>query len=315
MKTAVVAFLDELSIANSLLSQVSAESGDNSCELWVLGGLRGDLQNNTFGFHKITEILMSVPENLSEPICCVEAICECYHNNPVDIIIFPSDARGNELAAGVSVLIDCEGMLGAKELSFSDGITYVKKPVYSHNLQATFLVQTLPLVISLTPAGGTKTPEVVENPELSQLEARTSIPTWLTNIEVESLEDDDFLKRSNVVLAAGRGVGKAENFSKLSALAQKMGGVLGGSRPTVCDGKMPPDRMIGMSAAVLSPDCCIVFGASGAAPFLAGVEGSKLLVAVNSDPNALIFDNCDVGIIADCNEFAEALSEQYKKHN
>ena len=86
-----------------------------------------------------------------------------------------------------------------------------------------------------------------------------------------------------------------------------MGGALGGTRPAVYNGKIPRERMIGSSAAVLSSKCCIVFGASGAAPFVAGVEKSKLLIAVNRDPNALIFDNCDVGVVADCNEFAEAL--------
>jgi len=315
LKIAVVVFSDELSLANSLSSQVVAMSDGNSCELWILGGLSINNPNSALSFRKITKIMMSIPENLLEPLCCAEAICEYCQNNPVDIMIFPSDVRGNELAARVCAEIGCEGMLGARELFLSEGKICVKNPVYSHYLQATFLAQSLPLVVSLTPADGAKTSEFFENPELTQFEAKASIPAWLTNIEFESLEDDDLLKRSSVVLAAGRGVGNAENFSKLSELARLMGGVLGGTRPTVCDGKMPPDRMIGMSASVLSPDCCIVFGASGAAPFLAGVERSKLLVAVNRDPNALIFDNCDVGIIADCNEFAEALSEQYKKHN
>lgn len=311
MKIAVVVFSDELSIANSLLSQASALSDDNSCELWVLGGLCGHPDSKALCAPKIIEILPINPENLSEPLCCAEAVYKNYLVNSVDIIFFASDIRGNDLAARVCAEIDCEGLLGAKELFFDGGALYIKKPVYSNNLQATFRVQTFPLVLSLAPKESVTTPKTFEPREIIQFRVDALVPSWLTDIENERFENGDLLKCSKLVLAAGRGVGKAENLAKLSALAQKMGGVLGGTRPTVCDGKMPPERMIGMSAAVLSPDCCIVFGASGAAPFLAGVEKSKLLVAVNRDPNALIFDNCDVGIISDCNEFADALSEQF----
>ena len=310
MKIAVVVFSEELLLANSLLTQASALSGDNSCELWVLGGFEGSLNINNLGFRKIIEIQMSQPESLSEPICCAEAVNECYRKNLVDIILFCSDLRGNELAARVCALLGCEAMLGTKELFSDVGGVYVKKPVYSSNLLATFRVQALPLVVSMATSASAKASQTIENPEITQFHANTSMPSYLTDIENECFESNNALASSDLVLVAGRGVGKAENFLKLSSLAEKMDGVLGGTRPTVCDGKMPPERMLGMSANVLSPARCIVFGASGAAPFLAGVEKSKLLIAVNRDPNALIFDNCDVGIIADCNEFADALSKQ-----
>ena len=310
MKNAVVVFSDELSIANSILSQSSALSGDNSHELWVLGDCGSSPNINSLGFSKLTEIQFSKPKNLSEPICCAEAIYECYRENSVDIILFNSDLRGNELAARVCALLGCEAMLGAKELFSDGGRLFVNKPVYSNNLQATLPVQTLPLVVSLAMYDIAKVPQTIENPKITRFYASTSTPSYLTDIENECFEINDALASANLVLVAGRGVGKAENFAKLSKLAERTGGVLGGTRPTVCDGKLPPECMLGMSAKILSPACCIVFGASGAAPFLAGVEKSKLLIAINRDPNALIFDNCDVGIIADCNEFADALSKQ-----
>lgn len=310
MKISVVVFSDELSIANALLSQASALSGDNSCELWVMGSLGASSNINSSGFRKITEISFSNPEHLSEPICCAEAVYEYYRANSVDIILFRSDLRGNELAARVSALLDCEALLNARELSKSAGELFVKKPVYSNNLQATFRVQSLPLVVSMAVFDSTVELKSIEKPEILQFQASASMPSWLTEIEQEQCENRDLFGSADLVLVAGRGVGKAENFLKLSTLAEKMGAVLGGTRPTVCEGKMPPEQMVGMSANMLSPACCIVFGVSGAAPFLAGVEMSKLLIAINRDPNALIFDNCDVGIIADCNEFAEALSKR-----
>lgn len=313
MKTAIVVFPDELLIANTLSSQVTALTDYDSCELWVLGGLGSAPNVGIFSFCEIKEILVGNPENLSEPLCCAEAVHQCYQSNQVDIMLFSSGIRGNDLAARVCAEIGCEAVLGAQELYLREGKVFIKKPVYSNNLQAIFQPNTFPLAVSLALSEETAPVQFANSPEIRKFEAEIQIPAWLTDIENERCESDDLLKRSELVFVGGRGVGKAENFNKLSELAQKMGGVLGGTRPTVCDGKIPPDRMIGMSANVLSPACCFVFGASGAAPFLAGIEKSKLIVAVNRDPNALIFDNCDVGIIADCNEFADALSEQYQK--
>lgn len=314
MKISIVCFSDELSIANSLCRQISVQNGENSTELWILGGLADTQEIKKLNFHKITEIILTEPEQLEEPICCANAIYQCFCLNPVDLIVLPSGIRGNELAARVAVLIGAGCMLEATELCFDkDGVS-VKKPVYSGNLQASFRFETLPLVLSLKPEANEENGENSEMPELVRFEAKTEFPAWLTDVEYESTEASDLLKSAELVIAAGRGVGKAENYRKLTELVEVMGGVIGGTRPAVYDGKIPRERMIGSSAAVLSPKCCIVFGASGAMPFLAGVEKSKLLIAINRDPYALIFDNCDVGVVADCNEFAEALLEKYSNN-
>ena len=307
MKTAVIVFQNELSISTALATQAPVLTAVDSCELWILGGLGTLPHGETLHFSKITEILLGNSENLSEPLCCAEAVYQCFLSNSVDIMLFPAGIRGNDLAARVCAALGCEAVLGAQTVFSQDGGVYIKKAVYSNYLQATFHADKLPLVVSLIPSELSVIPERIENRELHKFEAEVSIPAWLTEIELDEAEDDNLLQRAELVLAAGRGVGRNENFQTLAALAQLMGGVLGGTRPTICDAKLPPERMIGMSANALSPACCLVFGASGAAPFLAGIEKSKLIVAVNKDPNAQIFDHCDVGIIADCNEFAQAL--------
>jgi len=309
VKTAVIVFQDELCIANALLLQVPILTAEDSLELWVLGGF-GDAPNRErLSARTITEILSRDPEDFSEPLCCAEAVQQCFLRNAVDIMLFWADMRGSDLAARVCAALGCEAVLGAQTLFVKDGGLYLKKPVYSNYLQATFHPDKRPLVVSLLPYENTAMHERIENPEINQFQAEVSKPAWMTDIRLERTENEDLLKRAELVLAAGRGVGKAEYFQELERLAQQMGGMLGGTRPTVCDGKLPPERMIGSSANVLTPACCLVFGASGAAPFFAGIEKSKLIVAVNKDPNALIFDHCDVGIIADCNEFARALSK------
>ena len=314
MKIAVVCFPDELSIANSLLPQCALYTDNNSVELWVLGGICDTQNVKKLNFNKITEIILPDSEQLREPTCCADAVYQCFCQNPADIIAFQSGLRGNELAVRGSVLIGAGCMLEATEFCFSGSGVSVKKPVYAGNLQAEFRFEKFPIGLSLKPASIEIEAESAYAPELVRFEAKTELPAWLADVEYECVENDDLLKNSELVIAAGRGVGKAENFKKISELAEVLGGALGGTRPAVYDGKIPRERMIGSSAAVLAPKICIAFGASGAAPFLAGVEKSKLLIAVNRDQNALIFDNCDVGVVADCNEFANALLEKYRNN-
>ena len=125
--------------------------------------------------------------------------------------------------------------------------------------------------------------------------------------------EQEGLRSAQVLLAAGRGVGSREGTVLLEELAAAMGGQLGGTRPVVLDGWLPMERMIGASAAMLRPKLCLVMGASGAAPFAVGVEKSDLLVGVNTDPEALLFQYCDVGLVADWKETAQGLLALYQE--
>ncbi|MEA4893851.1 MAG: electron transfer flavoprotein subunit alpha/FixB family protein [Oscillospiraceae bacterium] len=312
MRFVIVCFSDELSASNSLLRQITAENDGDSAELWVLGGISDIKEAGKLNFRNITEIIPTSQEHLRYPDSCADAVYECLSAGPADVIIFPSGVRGNDLAARVAVLTGAACALGAAGLCREGGGVIIKKTVYSGNLRASLLFERLPLVLSMEPAADDIGTDSAGTPELIRFEAKTEQPAWLSDFEFESAETGDLLKKAELVIVAGRGVGKAENFWKLEELAEAMGGVLGGTRPAVYDGRLPRERMIGSSAAVLSPRCCVVFGASGAKPFLTGVDKSGLLIAVNRDPNALIFECCDVGVVADCNEFAEELLRRYR---
>jgi electron transfer flavoprotein alpha subunit len=96
-------------------------------------------------------------------------------------------------------------------------------------------------------------------------------------------------------------------MASLEKLAGLIGGVLGGSRPTVMDGWLKQHQIIGMSGHSVHPRLCIVFGASGMMPLVKGVEKSETVIAVNSDRNALIFKVSDVGVHADLHTVVETL--------
>jgi electron transfer flavoprotein alpha subunit len=115
------------------------------------------------------------------------------------------------------------------------------------------------------------------------------------------------LKRADVVLAVGRGVGAQENIGVFAELAEQLGAVLGASRPLVDAGWLPPAHQVGQTGVTVKPKVYVAFGISGAIQHLAGMQASKTIVAVNTDEAAPIFNVATVGAVADINEVAEQM--------
>jgi electron transfer flavoprotein alpha subunit len=110
------------------------------------------------------------------------------------------------------------------------------------------------------------------------------------------------------------GLRSAENFQLVKALAEVLGGEYGGSRPLVQKGWMASDRQIGQTGKTIRPKLYIAAGISGAIQHRVGVEGADMIVAINTDPNAPIFDFAHLGIVADAIRLLPALTEAFRKH-
>lgn len=306
--TGIANSINALETINSLLA-VSDELGGDT-RLWLLG--RGTLTEEDILAAGIERVVWanSAALDLNEPDFMVSILSKLYRIWKPDVILIPSGLLGNELAVRLGLILGCGSITQANDVMLEDEAIIVEKSVYSMNLKAKFRIDSSPAIISMSaPTADRKASQLTPVIEVISDGADCTPPGWFCDIEDEQARMEDSIRTASVVIVGGRGVGSRENTQKLERLAELLNGKVGGTRPVIYDGWLPLDRMIGASAAMLAPKLCLAFGVSGAAAFMAGVEKSSMLVSVNNDPDALIFNASDVGITDDCLKIAEALTE------
>lgn len=228
-----------------------------------------------------------------------------------DTVIFSQDQVGKAVAPRVAARLNAGHVSGAVALPDTTNGFVVKSNVFSGKAFADVKVSSANKVISVLPnsiapenVGGSA--EVVEyNPEVGA--------SAITVVEMKSQGEGVPLPEAELVVSAGRGLKGPENWGMIEDLAKELGAATACSRPVADIGWRPHHEHVGQTGLAIRPNLYIAAGISGAIQHLAGVNGSKTIVVINTDPEAPFFKAADYGIVGDAFEVVPRLTEAIKK--
>jgi len=230
-----------------------------------------------------------------------------------DVIALIHTSRSQDYAATLAVRLDAACVSAVQGLLQKNDGPIFQRAVLGGKYMAGVKVGDRPVVLTLLPGyfkfeGNANKAEVVET-------QRPSLPVTRSRlIAVKESAVEAALTQAATVVAAGRGIGSEDNLDLISRLADLFPkSAVAGSR-IVCDaGWLPYHRQVGVTGATVAPELYLACGISGAFQHLAGMSGSRFVVAINSDPHAAIFNAADVGIVEDLNTFLPLLIEAIEK--
>jgi electron transfer flavoprotein alpha subunit len=223
-----------------------------------------------------------------------------------DHIVAPATTGAKNVMPRVAALLDV--MVISDASAVVDADTF-ERPIYAGNAIQTVKSSDAKKVITFR----TSTFEPVKASESSAIEsvavpAGSSLSEWVE--DKVAVSDRPELTSAGVVVSGGRGVGSEDDFKLIEGLADKLGAAVGASRAAVDSGYAPNDWQVGQTGKVVAPDLYVAVGISGAIQHLAGMKDSKVIVAINKDEEAPIFQVADFGLVADLFDAVPELTEK-----
>jgi len=235
----------------------------------------------------------SLAEQLAENVAAqVLAVARNYSH-----LLFPATAHGKNVAPRVAALLDVAQISDASKIVSADTF---ERPIYAGNAIATVQSADPIKVITVRTTGFDAAPASGGSAAVETLAAvADSGLSSFVGAEIAKLDRPE-LTAAKIIVSGGRAMGSSEKFNEvLTPLADKLGAALGASRAAVDAGYAPNDWQVGQTGKIVAPQLYIACGISGAIQHLAGMKDSKVIVAINKDPEAPIFSIADYGLEAD----------------
>lgn len=210
-------------------------------------------------------------------------------------IVAPATASGKNILPRVAALLDV--MIISDVSKIIDAKTF-ERPIYAGNAIQTVKSGDTTIVLTIRTSNFDPAPSTNDaNVEAASYDNSSNLSEWVAD-KVQA-SDRPELTSAKIVVSGGRGVGSEENFAIIEKLADKLGAAIGASRAAVDSGFAPNDWQVGQTGKVVAPELYIAIGISGAIQHLAGMKDSKIIVAINTDEEAPIFQIADYGLVAD----------------
>ena len=228
---------------------------------------------------------------LAEPAAALIASLAAAYSH----IVAPATTHGKNVLPRVAALLDV--MMVPDVLGIIDPDTF-QRPIYAGNAIQTVRsadpIKVLTVRTSAFAPAGPGKPAPIRNLDAP---ADPGLSQWVVETMADSARPD--LASARIVVSGGRGIGSKDSFAIVEALADKLGAAVGASRAAVDSGYAPNDWQVGQTGKIVAPDLYVAVGISGAIQHLAGMKDSKVIVAINKDEEAPIFQVADYGLVAD----------------
>ncbi|NPT47039.1 electron transfer flavoprotein subunit alpha/FixB family protein [Paraburkholderia sp. 1N] len=307
MTILVIAEHDNASIKAATLNTAAAASkigGD--VHVLVAGANAQDAANAAAKIAGVSKVLLADAPQLAEGLA--ENIEGTVLNIARDYthILAPATAYGKNIAPRIAAHLDVAQI---SDITAVDSADTFERPIYAGNAIATVQSSDPIKVITVRATGFDPAAPEGGSALIEKIDAATDagISAFVSR-EVTKLDRPE-LTSASIIVSGGRGLGNGENYTKvLEPLAEKLGAALGASRAAVDAGFVPNDYQVGQTGKIVAPQLYVAVGISGAIQHLAGMKDSKVIVAINKDPEAPIFGVADYGLAQDLFEAVPELT-------
>jgi electron transfer flavoprotein alpha subunit len=295
-------------------SKVAQQLGVQATAI-VLGEVSGD-ELSALGQYGAAKVLHVADARLNEleTGVAVKIIAEAAEKENADVIVFSHNFSGRAIAPQLSARLKAGLVAGAIALPDTSAGFVVKKNVFSGKAFANVNITSAKKIVSVLPnsfnveaGSGTATVEAFA-PSISDADFKIKLK------KVETVSGEVPLTEAEIVVSGGRGLKGPENWGMVEDLAHALGAATACSRPVADAHWRPHHEHVGQTGFTVRPNLYVAIGISGAIQHLAGVNGSKVIVVINKDPEAPFFKAADYGIVGDAFEVVPKLTEAVKKY-
>ena len=296
MAALVVAEHDNAALKDATLNTVTAAKALGEVHVLVAGSGCQAVADAAAKIDGVAKVLLADDGAYEHPLAEVLAPLIVGLADGYDAILAPATTTGKNVMPRVAALLDVAQI---SDIIAVDGADTFQRPIYAGNAIATVKSSDARKVITVRGTafeaaaadGGSASIEAVavgDNPGISAY----------VGSELSKSERPE-LTSAKVIVSGGRGMGSGDNFTLIEAVADKLGAAVGASRAAVDAGFVPNDYQVGQTGKIVAPELYIAVGISGAIQHLAGMKDSKIIVAINKDEEAPIFQVADYGLVAD----------------
>jgi electron transfer flavoprotein alpha subunit len=297
--------------AVSEAAKLSQQLGTD-CHAVVVGEGISDEAASSLGKYGATKVFrVEAPEGLAQPV--VDAMAHLFEANGYDYALFGGGLLGFEVGAGLAARLNAGVTMEVTQVNVADGKLTAERPILGDSSISTSSYKDRGIII-----GRLNAFEIVESgggaAEVEDVTVELSAHAQAAKMvqRGEQRGADVNIEDADVLVAGGRGLGKAEGFQLCEELAGALGGAVAATRAVVDAGWYPYAAQIGQTGKTVAPKLYLAAGISGAIQHKVGMQNSENIVAINKDANAPIFEFSDLGIVGDLNKILPKLTEAVK---